>query len=156
MADKYFAMNMEVAKLALAMLQEGARGEKVDVEVRLHSHEPAVVLAFEDGSSFRLDVSCDQLKDDPLADAEERRAFADSEGAFAEWQASGEDSADISDYSGGEDSIPGRLYKPGWIEARPDGRWFSIAYNDDILDGDLANVERWLWENYAKAEIAAR
>lgn len=94
---------------------------------------------------------------------EERREFADNEGAFAEWRASRVWCADFAaaglEHAGTEcdGDDPGYAYAFGcWIidlgaEAKG-GRYWTIVGNGELADDDLEVVERFLWNGHAKYE----
>lgn len=94
----------------------------------------------------------------------ERQDFADNEGAFAEWQTSriwcAQFSAAGLDHAGTEadGAEAGYAYDAGcWIVDRgpnaADGQYWTIADRADAASDDLAEVERFLWDNHAKYEI---
>ena len=94
----------------------------------------------------------------------ERREFADNEGAFAEWQASRIWCARFAtaglDHAGaeGDGTEAGYAYDAGcWIVDRgpmaADGQFWTIAGCAEETSDDLADVERFLWDNHAQYEV---
>src|SRR5580704_7043750 len=99
-------------------------------------------------------------QDDPIKDADERRAFADAEGAFAEWQATRRHVESIGDELSGGDEGAGFVYSCGFIMEtvnqtdQPLPRYHLIIERSEWLDDDLAKLERILWDEWVKDEIA--
>jgi hypothetical protein len=70
---------------------------------------------------------------------------------FEEFQATGRDCEDLRVSLGDEifeEKSPGRLYGDGlWLQKMPDGSWYTIVFNEDIIDADLATVEKFLYDS---------
>lgn len=98
-----------------------------------------------------------------MKDADERRAFADNEGDFSEWQASRRRVEKIGEELTGGDEGPGYIYSAGYImdtdgkdaNGQPMPRYHLIIERSEWTSDDLAELERALWKNFAKDELAS-
>jgi len=77
---------------------------------------------------------------------------------FEEWRRTREGHADLGKEVDDMDGRKGFTYgdKRGgfaWIEELPEGGYYTIVFNDEFMNGDLAAVERFLWTNFVEGSF---